>query len=47
VREHAALTIKPERVGQRDATQVSRALTLQESRRVFARDADDRGLSWR
>jgi len=46
VREHPALTIEPERIGQRAAAQVRRALTLQERRRVFARDADDRGVSW-
>jgi len=45
VREHPSLAIQPERIGQRDATQVRRALTLQERRRVFARDADDRGVS--
>jgi len=45
VREHPAFAIEPERVGQRDAAQVRRALPLQERRRVIARDADDRCVS--
>ena len=45
VRKHPALAIEPKGVGQRDATQIRRALPLQESCGVLARHPNDRGVS--